>query len=167
MLVKLRDDLGTKRMKNIASMFDKAHLYVVHSLSDPIIEEYPSLEYFKLGPNEVVINSQNRHRFGFGVDKDCDGDDVVDNGLGMDKEFNIEEPNIGQSNIDSSGVCSAREKENESSWDKEKESGGHSSGINFEKDCIGERIDYEELDGERDDIESEEGSAFDTDFNDS
>ena len=88
MLVKLRDDLGTKRMKNIAAMFDKVHLYVVHSLLDPIIEEYPSLEYFKLGPNEVVINSKNRHRFGFGIDKDCDGDGVVDNGLGVTPALN-------------------------------------------------------------------------------
>jgi len=85
MLVKLRDDLGTKRMKNITAMFDKVHLYVVHSLLDPIIEEYPSLECFKLGLNEVVISSKNRHRFGFEIDKDCDGDGVVDNGLGMDK----------------------------------------------------------------------------------
>jgi len=110
----------------------------------------------------VVINSQNRHRFEFGVDKDCDGDGVVDNRFGMDKEPNIEEPNI-----DSSGVCSTREKEKESSWDKEKESGGPSSGINFENDGIDERIDDEELVGERDDIESEEDSAFDTDLNDS
>jgi len=167
MLVNLRDNLGTKRMKNIAAIFDKVHLYVVHSLSDPIIEEYPSLEYFKLGPNEVVINCKNRHRFGFGIDKDCDGDGVVDNGLDMDKEPNIEEPNIGQSNIDSSGVCTSREKEKESSWDKAKEFGGPSSGINIEKDGIGERIDDEELVGERDDIESEEDSALDIDFNDS
>jgi len=29
MLVKLRDDIGTKRMKNIDVIFDKVHLYVV------------------------------------------------------------------------------------------------------------------------------------------
>ena len=115
----------------------------------------------------MVINCKNRHRFGFGIDKDCDGDGVVDNGLDMDKEPNIEEPNIGQSNIDSSGVCTSREKEKESSWDKAKEFGGPSSGINIEKDGIGERIDDEELVGERDDIESEEDSALDIDFNDS
>ncbi|AES92426.1 hypothetical protein MTR_4g129380 [Medicago truncatula] len=77
MLVNLRDDLGTKRMKNIVTMFDKVHLYVVHSKSNLIIEEYPSLEYFKLGPNEVVINGQNRLRFGFRINKDCNAAWVV------------------------------------------------------------------------------------------
>ena len=52
-LIRLRDGVGTKRMKYIAYNDRKSHLYVLHTLSKPIVEEYPSLEYFIQGPYPV------------------------------------------------------------------------------------------------------------------
>lgn len=39
-LIFLKDNLGTNKMKNIAQMYEKVHLYVVHLLSQSkFIEE--------------------------------------------------------------------------------------------------------------------------------
>jgi len=51
-LVRLQDDLGTKRMKHV-NMDGKFHMYVVHSLSKSNIEEYHTLKYFVEGPKVV------------------------------------------------------------------------------------------------------------------
>lgn len=40
-------------------MFGKVCMYVLHSLTQPIIEEYPSLEYFVERPNIVENKSDN------------------------------------------------------------------------------------------------------------
>lgn len=50
-IVRLRDDVGTNRIKNIAYDEGEAHLYVIHTMEEPVVEEYPTLCNFIQGPN--------------------------------------------------------------------------------------------------------------------
>lgn len=56
-LIRLNSDIGTKRMKWIAFSEGRVHLYVLHTPDEPIVQEYPSLEYFVQDHNPVRSNA--------------------------------------------------------------------------------------------------------------
>jgi len=70
-IIRLRYHVGENRMKSIAYDEGKVHLYVIHTLYEPVVEEYPTLQYFiqglnaggNVGPNvgemeeEVVVDN--------------------------------------------------------------------------------------------------------------
>jgi len=93
-MIVLRDDLGSRRLKNIARMFERVHLYVLYPLSQPEIVEHNRLvEYPDVGPTIVEENQEGPTVEG-GVENVVSGPNVVDSGvqkLGLNWDVNNNE----------------------------------------------------------------------------
>lgn len=55
-LIRLNNDVGTKRMMYISYNDGCVHLYVLYTVSEPVVEEYPTLEYFIEAPDPMRSN---------------------------------------------------------------------------------------------------------------
>jgi len=101
-LIRLNSDVGTKRMRYIAYNDGCAHLYVLHTMSEPVVEEYPTLEYFIQGPPSVRSNEVK----GSGITMKGGPSNVVDNESGPNIEVDKES---GPSNVGDVGGGSFNE----------------------------------------------------------
>jgi hypothetical protein len=80
-MIVLRDDLGSRRMKNNDRMFERVHLYVLYPLSQPeIVEHNPLVEYPDVGPTVVEENQEGPTVEG-GVENVVSGPNVADSGV--------------------------------------------------------------------------------------
>jgi hypothetical protein len=58
-MVRLNNDIGCRRMQNIAYQFDKVHLYAVHPLSQPeIVKPNPLIEYPIMAPHVPPVRNE-------------------------------------------------------------------------------------------------------------
>jgi len=123
-VIRLNSDIGTKRMKLIAYSEGRAHLCVLHTLAEPIVEEYPTLECFVKDPDVVRSNVANGNGIVNVGRKESGPSNVVDNGptIEVDKEN-------GPSNVGGASF-----NENEGVVDKESENVGPTLNV-VDSDC--------------------------------
>jgi len=89
-LIRLNSDVGTKRMMYISYNDGRAHLYVCHTVSEPVLEEYPTLEYFIQGPDPVRSKEVN----GSGITMKAEPSNEVNEGGPSNVVDNESGPNI-------------------------------------------------------------------------